>query len=335
MSRFLVRRMSSIVFVLIGISLLTFLIGHLAPGDPARLALGPRAKEESVQRLREKMGLDRPLWEQYLRYISRLVRGDLGDSLLTRRPVLEDLAIYLPASLELTAASLLLCILMGYPLGILAAHYDGKLPGELISTLSVMGVAVPVFWIGIVFQLVFYRGLELLPAGGRLPIGAEAPSSVTNLLIVDSLLAGDWKTLGVVLRHLALPAITLALPNMAYIVKLVRWKIIEARTALYVRTAQGKGASERRVLLRHILPNALLPAVTMTGMLAGAMLGGAFLVEIIFNWSGIGFYVFRAIQAADLTPVLAVTIIVALTYMVANLIVDLLYTLLDPRIRYE
>ena len=334
MARFVVRRLIAMVFVLIGISLMTFLIGNISPGDPARLALGPRAKEASVQKLREKMGLDRPIWEQYVRYASRVVRGDLGDSLLTRRPVREDLADYLPATLELTAAALFLCIVLGYPLGVLAARDYGGPFDTVVNTLAVMGVAVPVFWSGIIFQLIFYRGLEWLPAEGRLPIAVEAPPSVTNMLIVDSLLAGDVETLGTALHHLILPAVALALPNMAFVVKLVRWQVIETMTHDFVRTARGKGLPGGRILTRHVLPNALLPAVTMTGMLVGAMMGGAFLVEIIFNWPGIGFYSFRAIQAADLTPVLAVTLIVAATYMLANLVVDMIYVFLDPRIRY-
>ena len=323
------------VFVLLGVSLLTFFIGHLTPGDPARIALGPRAREESVQKLRERMGLDRPLWEQYGRYIGRLVTGDFGDSLMTRRSVREDLAIYLPASLELLAAALLLCILLGYPLGVLSAYHHGRFPDKLISGLSVAGVAVPVFWIGIVFQLVFYRGLEWLPAEGRLPIGAQPPAAVTHVMVLDTLLAGDFEMFRVSLRHLILPAITLALPSLAYIVKLVRSQVNDTMPELYVRTARGKGLREWRIMLRHVVPNAMLPAITMTGMLVGAMLGGAFLVEIIFNWPGIGYYTFRAIQAADLAPVLTTTLVVALVYMLANLTVDILYTWLDPRIRYE
>ena len=335
MLRFIVRRLSSMVFVLIGISILTFLIGHVGPGDPARMALGVRAKEEQVQKLREKMGLDRPLWEQYLRYMSRLIQGDLGDSLMTRRPVSKDLAIYLPATVELGVTSLLLSILVGYPLGTLAARYHDSLLDKLINTLSMMGVGVPIFWIGIIFQLVFYRHLELLPAEGRLPVAMAAPPSVTNVLVVDSILAGDMAALRSAVRHMILPAVTLALPGMAYLAKMIRWKIMESMTENYIRTARSKGASQRRVLLRHALPNALLPALTMTGMLAGSTFGGAFLVEIIFNWPGIGFYTYKAIQRADLTPVLTVTIIVALAYMFANLTVDFLYLLLDPRIRYE
>jgi peptide/nickel transport system permease protein len=334
MSRFMVRRLISMVFVLFGISLLVFFISHLSPNDPVRMALGPRATEESVHQLREKLGLDRPLLEQYLRYVSRLIQGDLGDSLLTRRPVRDDLADYLPASLELTAAALLLCIGLGYPLGVLAAHGYGGWFDKIVNSLSVMGVAVPVFWIGIVFQLIFYRNLAWLPAEGRLPPGVALPPAITHSLILDSLLAGNLALFSTAVRHLILPAVTLALPNLSYVVKLVRWRVIETKCDDYVRTARSKGLRERVVLARHVLPNALLPAVTMTGMLTGAMLGGAFLVEIIFNWPGLGFYSYRAIQATDLTPVLTVTLVVAVTYMLANLIVDLLYVLLDPRIRY-
>ncbi len=334
MTRFTVRRLISMVLVLLGISLLTFFIAHLSPGDPARLALGPRATEDSVQKLRDKMGLDRPLLEQYVRYVVRVASGDLGDSIMTRRPVLEDLADYLPASLELTMAALVLCIGLGYPLGVVAGHNYGGLLDRAINTLAVMGVAVPVFWIGIIFQLVFYRALGWLPAEGRLPVGAQPPPSVTNLLVLDSLLAGDMETLGLALRHLVLPSIALALPMMSFVAKLVRWQVVETETSDFVRTARGKGLLERRVLILHVLPNALLPAVTMTGMLVGAMLGGAFLVEWIFNWPGIGYYSVRAIQAGDIAPVMGVTLIVAATFMLSNFIVDLLYMFLDPRIRY-
>jgi peptide/nickel transport system permease protein len=335
MLRFLRRRLISMVFVLIGISLMVFILGNLVPRDPAAAALGPRATEEQIQKLRVKLGLDRPLWEQYLRYVSRLLTGDLGDSIMTRRPVAKDLAVYFPASLELTLAAFFICVVAGYPLGVLAASHPGGAIDRLIHALAMIGVAIPVFWIGIVLQLVFYRQLGLLPAEGQVPVyGVEMPPPVTHMLIVDSILAGQGKTLLVALQHLILPATALALPNLAYVTKLVRVRVMETLTEDYIRTARSKGLRERSVLIGHAVPNALLPAVTMTAMLVGAMLGGAVLVEIIFNWPGMGLYAVRAIQAADLVPVLDVTLIIALVYMASNLFVDFLYTVLDPRIRY-
>lgn len=335
MSRFIVRRFVSLVFVAIGVTVITFSISHIVPSDPARLALGARAKPEAVQKMREKMGLDRPLPVQYLTYMTGLLQGDFGDSLYTRRTVREDLADFLPASVELTVFSLLLVIVFGYPLGMLAAYYNGNWVDRLINSVSIMGVAVPVFWIGIVFQLVFYRGLQWLPAEGRLPVGMEGPPTVTNLLIIDSLLARDMAMLGIVLRHLVLPSVTLALPNLAYVVKLVRTSIVEEMTNEYVRTAKSKGLSPRQILWRHALPNGLLPPVTLTGLLVGAMLSGAFLVEIIFNWPGIGLYTLKTILAQDFMAVISVTVIVALVYMLSNLVIDLLYVRLDPRIRLQ
>ncbi len=335
MSRFIVRRLISLVFVSIGITLITFTVSHIVPSDPARLALGARAQPEAVQKMREKMGLDRPLPEQYLTYMTGLFRGDFGDSLYTRRTVREDLADYLPASIELTITSLLLVIVFGYPLGVLASYHQGRWIDRLVNSLSVIGVAIPVFWIGIVFQLIFYRGLQWLPAEGRLPIGVDGPPTVTNLLILDSLLAGDIKMLGTVLRHLTLPAVTLALPNLAYVVKLVRANMIEEMSKDYVCTAKSKGLTRKYILWKHALPNGLLPAITLTGMLVGAMLAGAFLVEIIFNWPGIGWYTLKTILSQDFMAVISVTLIVALVYMLSNLAVDLLYIRLNPRIRYS
>lgn len=335
MSTFLVRRLILLVVVLFGISLITFFISHILPGDPARLALGSWASPEAVQQFRAEMGLDRPLPEQYGHYLAGLLHGDFGESMFTRRPVRTDLAEFLPASLELTVAAFFLCVVVGYPLGILAARYHGRGPDRAVNSVSVLGVAVPVFWIGIIFQLVFYNWLGWLPAEGSLPMGMNPPPVITHSIILDSILTGNWDILVNALRHLILPAVTLALPSTSYVIKLVRCSILETMGSDYVRTARGKGLGETRVLLRHALPNALLAAVTVTGMLAGNMLAGAFLVEIVFNRPGIGWYTYKTILAQDFSAVITVTLIIALVYMLTNLVVNLLYVALDPRIRYK
>jgi peptide/nickel transport system permease protein len=331
---YLIRRLALLVFVLLGVSVLTFFISHVVPADPARLAAGPHASHEQVQQLRQKLGLDRPLLEQYWMYMSGLLRGDLGYSLFSRRPVVEDLKDYFPATVELTVAAMLICLVVGIPLGVLSAMHKNRLLDHLGRLVCIGGVAIPIFWLALLFQLLFYRWLDILPAGGRIDPGLSPPQTITGMYTLDSLLTGNWPVLRSSLSYLILPAITLAFASLAWVARVTRTSMLETLGQDYVRTARSKGMSERRVIYGHALRNALIPTVTLIGLQIGALLAGAFLVEIIFSWPGIGYYTVNAIMAMDFNAIMSTTLLVAVVYTIVNLVVDILYVALDPRISY-
>jgi len=332
---FLIRRLSLLGFVLLGVSALTFFISHVVPADPARLAAGPHASAEQVQQLREQLGLDRPLLEQYGMYLSGLLRGDFGYSLFSRRSVAEDLKDYFPATLELTAAAMLICLTVGIPLGVLSAVHKDRLLDHVGRVVCIGGVGIPIFWLALLFQLFFYRWLDILPAGGRIDPGLSPPQTITGLYTLDSLLTGNWEVLRSSLSYLILPAITLAFASLAWVARVTRISMLETLGQDYVRTARGKGMPERSVIYVHALRNALIPTVTLVGLQTGALLAGAFLVEIIFSWPGIGYYTVNAILAMDFNAIMSTTLLVAVVYTITNLAVDIVYVALDPRISYQ
>jgi peptide/nickel transport system permease protein len=301
--------LSLLVFVLLGVSVLTFFISHVVPSDPARLAAGPHASAEQVQQLRRQLGLDRPLPEQYWMYMSGLLRGDFGYSLFSRRPVVEDLRDYFPATVELTVAAMLICLIVGIPLGVLSAVHKDRLLDHLARVVCIGGVGIPIFWLALLAQLLFYRWLDVL-------------------------LTGNWPVLASSLSYLILPAITLAFASLAWVARVTRISMLETLGQDYIRTARGKGMPERSVIYVHALRNALIPTVTLVGLQTGALLAGAFLVEIIFSWPGIGYYTVNAIMAMDFNAIMSTTLLVAVVYTIANLVVDIVYIALDPRISY-
>jgi peptide/nickel transport system permease protein len=335
MKTFLIRRLALLVFVLLGVSVLTFLISHVVPADPARLAAGAHATGTQVEALRQKLGLDRPLPEQYWRYLSGLVRGDLGYALSSRRPVVKDLKDYFPATIELTIAAMMICLVVGIPLGVISAVRKDSLVDHLGRVVCIGGVALPIFWLALLFQLVFYRWLGVVPPGGRLDPSLTHPQTITGLYVIDSLLTGNWTVLVSSLWHIALPAITLAFASLAWVARITRISMLETMGQDYIRTARGKGMPERRVVYLHALRNALIPTTTLVGLQTGSLLAGAFLVEIIFSWPGIGFYTVNAIMAMDFNAIISTTLLVAVVYTVTNLAVDILYVALDPRISYK
>lgn len=335
MQAFLVRRLLLLVFVLFGISLITFSISHIVPADPARVAAGPRAGPEQVETIRKKMGLDKPLYMQYVTYISGLLHGDLGYSIYSRRPVLEDFADYFPATIELAITAMIFVIVLGIPLGVLSAVKANRWPDKVSQFFCVSGVAMPVFWSGMLFQLLFFKWLGWLPAGGRIDVALSAPDRITGLYILDSLLRGDWEVFFNGLHHVILPAFTLSLPSLALVARMVRSTMLDVMSLDYVRTARSKGLAEMSVIIKHALRNALIPTTTVLGLQMGMILAGDFLVEIIFNWPGLGLYALNTIMAMDYMAIMSVTLLIAVSYMVANLIVDIIYTILDPRIKYS
>ena len=334
MRTFLIRRAVGLVFVLVGISLVTFILSHVLPADPARIALGGKAGAEQYAAMRERMGLDRPLYVQYANFLGDLLHGDLGYSYTSNRPVRDDLLDYFPASLELTGAALMLAVAAGIPLGVLSSARAGGPVDKLATAITVFGAAMPLFLLGLLFQVIFYKNLGWLPGTGRIDPTLGEPARITGLFTLDSLLSGDWMRLADSLRHLALPALTLAMPATAILTQMVRTSMLESLSRDYVRTARSKGLSEQRVIYGHALRNALLPTLTSFGLLIGGLLSGAFLVEVVFTFPGLGMYVLNAILRAEFAAIVSTTLLVATVYVVANVIVDLAYVVVDPRIRY-
>lgn len=332
--RLIVRRLFFLVFVLFGLSLITFGLSHIVPGDPARLMAGPRASKSAVAKIREKYGLDDPVPVQYVNYVQGIFRGDLGTSFTTRRPVLDDLKRYLPATIELGLVAFTLSTLIGIPLGVLSSVKRDKFPDHVARFISISGLALPVFWLAIMAQFIFFGKLGWLPDGARIPIGTDPPPNVTGLYTIDSLLAGDWGLFRLSLTHLILPATVLAYGSLAVITRMVRGGMLEVLNQDYIRTARAKGITPNGVIYGHALKNAMLPTVTSLGLQIGLLLSGAFLVEIVFSWPGIGRYAVEAIQRLDYNATMATTLIIALIFVLMNLVVDILYLFLDPRISY-
>ena len=316
MSRFLVRRLLLLVPVLMGVSVIVFLVLHLAPGDPAEIMLGSQATQEDRLRLRADLGLDDPLHVQYARWLGHVVRGDLGRSLWMRRPVLGEVVVRLKATLILTATALVLSSVGGIALGLLSATRPNSWLDRTSAVASLFGASMPVFWLGIVLMVIFSLTLGWLPASGMYaPYGG-----------------GDLADLA---RHLVLPALTLAAASVTIVARLTRSAMLEVLGQDYIRTARAKGLVERRVVVRHALKNALVPIVTVIGVQAGYLLGGAVLTETVFAWPGVGTLMVQGILARDIPLVQGCVLVVALTFVLVNLFVDLLYAWLDPRIRYE
>ena len=335
MAHFLARRLLLQFMVLAGVLVLTFLISHTVPGDPALLRAGPKASAETIARIRHDMGLDRPLPVQLWVYVRDLFRGDLGTSILTQRPVVDDIANHFPATFELTTASLLVVIVVGIPLGVLSAVRRDRLPDHVGRIIAISGVSLPVFWLGLMLIYIFFVRLGWLPGTGRLDIGVEPPPGLTGLYLLDALAARDWQALGSTIRHLLLPVLLLSYVSLAPVVRMVRSSMLEVLGADYIRTARAKGLAERLVVYRHALRNALIPTLTIIGLSYGTLLQGAVVTETIFAWPGMAYYAVGSMTYLDYPAVIGITLVSALIYSTVNLIVDLLYGVVDPRIRYD
>ncbi len=331
---YIFRRLLAAIPVLVGVSILTFLISHAIPGDPARLIVGPKASKEAVESIRKEHGLDKPLPVQYVRYMAGLVTGDLGQSIRNHRPVTRDLADYFPATFELTLASLVLCLAVGIPLGILAAVRRNRLADHVARVVSVVGVSTPVFWLGLMLLLLFYRHLSWLPGSGRLDVTSAPPADITGLYVLDALLAGDWALLREAASHLILPAFCLSYVYLAVITRIVRSSMIAVLGQDYIVTARANGLSAARVVLKHAFKNSLIPTVTITGLSLGELLGGAILTETIFAWPGMGKYVVDSVNSLDFPAIMGFTLVASAAYVAINLGVDVIYAFLNPRIRY-
>jgi peptide/nickel transport system permease protein len=314
---------------------LTFVLSRVIPADPARLAAGIQAGPEQVAEVRRQLGLDRPLTTQYAKYITGIARLDLGDSIQTRQPVIDDVWRYLPATLELVLAAFAIYAFVGIALGILWSLRPGGLLGRAISLLSIAGAAVPVFWIALVLQFTLGYRLGWLPISGTLDYFTSGVERHTGFTTLDSLIAWDWGAFGESLKYMVLPVTALVAGQLAVATRLTKASMSAELNRPYVRAARARGGTEIRIVLVDALRNALNPVVTMLGLQFGWLLGGTILVEVVFSWPGLGFYAFNAFRTFDYNPILALTIISTVTFVVVNELVGLLYPVLDPRLREQ
>ena len=335
MGSYIARRLLQMLPVLLGVSMLTFALTNLLPGDPARAAAGRHATPQQLEEVRERLGFDRPLPVQYAMYMGRLARGDLGTSLTSRQAVAEELRLFFPATLELLLATMAIAVCVGIPLGVLTATRRGRWPDRAFLGFSYVGVGMPVFFTALLLQIVFAGWLRVLPIAGRLGLETVPPPALTGMYTVDAMLAGQWTTLLDALRHLVLPALTLAMAGTSEVGRITRRSMLQALDEDYVRTARAKGLPERTVWQRHALPNALLPTTTVIGLQVAFLLGGTVLIENLFSWGGLGTYAWTGIFRLDIPVIMGITLIATTVYLLVNLGVDLVYARLDPRIRYE
>jgi peptide/nickel transport system permease protein len=334
--RYVVKRIFTVIPVLVGISILVFSFIRLIPGDAATTMLGERATPENIARVRENLGLDRPILDQYLLYVGRALHGDLGTSVVRGDPVAQDILRRFPATVELALAAILIALLVGVPSGIISATRRNSVFDNASRLVALAGVSMPVFWLGLMLAWVFGVVLHWLPTGGPLSLDLSlAYKPVTGLVLLDSVLFLNGDLLADRLRHLVLPAVALSTIPMAIIARMTRSTMLEVLGQDYVRTARAKGLEERAVVVQHALKNALLPVITVVGLQVGRLLSGAILTETIFSWPGVGLWAYEAIQARDYPIVQGVTLFVALIFVTANLTVDLLCAVADPRIRFE
>lgn len=331
----IVRRLLLVIPMLIGITLLTFLVSRLVPADPIAIIVSEKAldRPDIVQAAIERWGLDKSLPEQYLIYLRNLAQGDLGVSFKTKRPVAQDLRQYLPATFELGMASLLFALIFGLPLGIVAALKAGRWPDHAARLFSLVGASMPPFWSGLMVLFLFYYRFQILPGPGRIDTRMSAPPQVTGMYLVDSLLAGDRASFISSLQHLILPSIILGWFTLAVVSRITRAAMLEVLRTDYIRTARAKGLQERAVILVHALRNAFIPTLTVLGLAFAGLMTGAIMTETIFAWPGIGRYAVEAAANLDYPAVLGTTLLIAVIYIFVNLTVDILYGFVDPRIR--
>jgi peptide/nickel transport system permease protein len=333
--RFVIRRLLLLVPVLLGALFVAFILTRIVPGDPIQRVAGPYASDEKVAELRHEARLDKPFYVQFVYYLGDLARGDMGDSFYTGQPVWSDLSSRFPATLELVLYGMVLAIVLAIPLGMLSALKRGTAFDHLARVLAVLGVSVPVFWIGLVLLTVFYNKLSWLPGPtGRLPIGVEEPGKITGLYSVDALLRGDMHLWWAAIKALILPVVTIGVVAMAPIARMTRSTMIDALDSDYVRTSRSLGIPNRVIVLHHAFKNAILPVITLIAAVFGFLVGGEVLVEIIFSWNGLGLYSYNAIVNSDFPAVQGFILLVTAIYILIYLAVDVLTAVIDPRVEF-
>jgi peptide/nickel transport system permease protein len=328
-----IRRVLMLIPVLIGMSIITFSIVHAIPGSPAQAILGDRANPEAIKQLNESMGLNDPLYVQYFRYLGNLLQGDLGTSYKTGRPILDEIGPYLAATVELAVMAMIIAVFFGVNLGILSAWRQNSAIDYTSMVIALIGVSMPIFWLGLLEQWLFAQELGWLPSNGRIDPRMTF-ESITNFYFIDALIQGDFYALQDAFNHILLPAIALGTIPMAIIARMTRSSMLEVMRSDYIRTARAKGVGEVLVVYKHALKNAFIPILTVFGLQMGLLLGGAVLTETIFSWPGVGRYLYDAIVSRDYPVIQSGILVIATIFVLINLIVDLLYAYVDPRIQY-
>ena len=332
---YVIRRLAMAVLVLISVSIITFFVARVVPSDPAAAWVGAHPTQEQIAKARELLGLDRPLYEQYLRYMGDLLRGDLGNSVRTHQAVATDLKTFLPATLELVLAAMLIAVVIGLPLGVLSGARKGSFLDHGTRLISVGGVSMPTFWLGLIFQLIFFSWLGILPLGGRTSTEValfHPVQQITGFHLIDTAITGNWVAFKDALLHLILPAITLATFAIGLTIRMTRSTMIEVLNEKFILAARAAGIPERKVLFVLTLKNAIVPTLVLLGLTFVYSLTGAIPVEVIFSWPGLGTYVTDAVLSLDFPVIVSVTLVVTVFYVLVNLLLDLTQTMIDPRI---
>ena len=332
---FVIRRIAMSILVLVGLSVITFTLARVIPSDPAALYIGPHPNPGDLERTREKLGLNRPVPVQYAYYVRDLLRGDLGDSIATKRPVLQEIGDRWPASLELLLTAMIFAVLVGVPLGVLSAQLQGSPFDVAVRTLSIVGVSMPAFWAGLLLQVVFFRNLHLLPLAGRFDTDLRFSSPIqplTGFYLIDSAVTGNWIAFKDVAWHTVLPAVTLAAYPIGLIARMTRATMIEVLSQDYIRTARAYGTPEWFTIYFYALKNAIGPTLTVIGLTLAYALTGTFFIEIVFNWPGLGLFTVHSLLNTDHPAIMGITLLAAAGYVIINLMVDVAQAWIDPRI---
>ena len=337
LARYIAIRLGVSALLVVGVTLVTFTLANLVPSDPAQAALGERAASDPavVAAFRKAQGLDRPVATQYFLYLRRLIHGNLGVSTQTHNPVRQDLGVAFPATAELAFFVIMFSIVIGIGLGLVAALRHNRFSDQLIRVLSLIGISIPTFWLALAVFFIFFYKLHWAPGTGRLDPAAIAPPPVTGMYTVDSLLAGQWSTFFDALAHLMLPVTVLTLYTVGLLVRFSRSAVLDVLGQEYVLAAHAKGLSSRAVLFKYTLRGASLPVLTIVGLAFGSLLSGTVLTEQVFGWGGIGQYAYKAATTLDLTAVMGVGLTVGLVYIFTNFVIDVIYGIIDPRVRVQ
>ena len=335
--RYFLRRIILTIPMVLGALVIMFIVTRILPGDPVMMILGPaHASPENIASMRKLMGLDHSVPVQFVIYLGQLLRGDLGFSYYAGNPVSQELLSRFPATFELTTFAFIIMVVFSLPMGVVSGYYRNKTPDNAISVFTVMGISMPTFWLGLLLIYIFFYKLGLAPPPmGRLSAEVEFPATVTGLLLVDTLVAGDFQAFLSALHQLILPGVTLAFFNMAIIVRTLKADLIETLEEDYIRTAKAMGIGIRKILFRHAFRNALLPTVTMLGAVYGSLLGGAVLTEVVFSWPGVGLYAVESITYLDYAGLQGFIVFYVVIFAIVNLLVDLSYRWIDPRVRLD
>lgn len=332
MTRFILRRLLLALPALFGLLVLTFIMLRVLPNDPSAALAGENASPEQIAAVRKAYGFDEPLWKQFIIYVGQVARADFGNSIISNRPVVSDIAWRLPATIELTFASLLFAAVVGIPLGTMAAVWHNSPFDHVMRVVTVGGLAIASFWFAIILQIVFSMELDWLPLRGRFPVGVDPPADITGLYLIDSLLTLRFDQFGHALAHIVMPALTLSLGGLASIARFTRAGVLETMQKDFVHYAEAAGYARKRIIWVYVLRNSVVAATTQIGLLFGTLISSAVAVEAIFDWPGVGSYAVSAILTSDYKAVLAVTLIVGVVYALVNIVVDVVHALLDPRV---